>query len=61
MLPATPALRRSIASGTFVDEVESGAQRSGMRTFFEDGCQAVEQGLTTFEELTHALGMPHTR
>ena len=59
VLPVTPALRQSIASGTSVDEVESDAQQSGMRTLFENGCQAVEQGLTTFEELIRVLGMPH--
>lgn len=61
VLPVTPALRQSIASGTSVDEVESDAQQSGMRTLFENGCQAVEQGLTTFEELIRVLGMPHVR
>ncbi|WP_097397837.1 prepilin-type N-terminal cleavage/methylation domain-containing protein [Escherichia coli] len=30
-----------------------------MRTLFENGCLAVEQGLTTFEELIRVLGMPH--
>lgn len=30
-----------------------------MRTLFENGCPAVEQGLTTFEELIRVLGMPH--
>ncbi|MCJ8651072.1 hypothetical protein MWG84_26515, partial [Escherichia coli] len=25
----------------------------------ENGCLAVEQGLTTFEELIRVLGMPH--
>lgn len=61
VLLVTPALRQSIASGTSVDEVESDAQQSGMRTLFENGCQAVEQGLTTFEELIRVLGMPHVR
>lgn len=60
VLPVTPALRQSIASGTPVDGVEPDAQLSG-RTLFENGCQAVEQGLTTFEELIRVLGMPHVR
>lgn len=58
VLPVTPALRQSIASGTSADGVESDAQLSG-RTLFENGCQAVEQGLTTYEELIRVLGMPH--
>ncbi|MCM2774780.1 hypothetical protein LP675_27655, partial [Escherichia coli] len=35
------------------------ARQAGMRTLFENGCLAVEQGLTTFEELIRVLGMPH--
>ena len=31
----------------------------GMSTLFENGCHAVEQGLTTFEELLRVLGLPH--
>ncbi len=31
----------------------------GLCTLFENGCLAVEQGLTTFEELIRVLGMPH--
>jgi len=30
-----------------------------MITLFEHGCLAVEQGLTTLEELLRVLGMPH--
>lgn len=59
VLPVTPALRQSIANGTSVDGVESNAQQLGMSTLFENGCKAVEQGLTTFEELVRVLGMPH--
>ncbi|HGY1168250.1 TPA: type II secretion system protein GspE [Citrobacter braakii] len=59
VLPVTPALRQCIASGTFIDIVESDAQQAGMLTLFGNGCQAVEQGLTTFEELIRVLGMPH--
>jgi protein transport protein HofB len=58
VLPVTPALRQSIASSTSVDGVDSDAQLSGS-TLFGNGCQAVEQGLTTFEELIRVLGMPH--
>ena len=60
VLPVTPVLRQSIASDAPVDGVEPDAQLSG-RTLFENGCQAVEQGLTTFEELIRVLGMPHVR
>ncbi|EPO5272860.1 type II secretion system protein GspE [Citrobacter braakii] len=59
VLPVTPALRQSIVNGTSVDGVESNAQQLGMSTLFENGCKAVEQGLTTFEELVRVLGMPH--
>ena len=59
VLPVTPALRQSIANGTSAEEVESDAKQLGMSTLFETGCQAVEQGLTTFEELIRVLGMPH--
>jgi protein transport protein HofB len=58
VLPVTPALRQSIASSTSVDGVDSDAQLSGS-TLFGNGCQAVEQGLTTYEELIRVLGMPH--
>ncbi|WP_413595537.1 type II secretion system protein GspE [Citrobacter youngae] len=59
VLPITPALRQRIADGSSADVVESDAQQAGMSTLFEDGCQAVEQGLTTFEELIRVLGTPH--
>ena len=59
VLPITPALRQRIADGSSTDVVESDAQQAGMSTLFEDGCQAVEQGLTTFEELIRVLGTPH--
>lgn len=59
VLPITPVLRQRIASGISADEVESDAQQAGMRTLFANGCLAVEQGLTTIEELIRVLGMPH--
>lgn len=61
VLPITPGLRQRIASGISADEVESDAQQAGMRTLFANGCLAVEQGLTTVEELIRVLGMPHAR
>ncbi|MBJ3592729.1 type II secretion system protein GspE [Salmonella enterica subsp. enterica serovar Saintpaul] len=61
VLTITPGLRQRIASGISADEVESDAQQAGMRTLFANGCLAVEQGLTTVEELIRVLGMPHAR
>lgn len=61
VLPITPVLRQRIASGISADEVESDAQQAGMRTLFANGCFAVEQGLTTVDELIRVLGMPHAR
>lgn len=59
VLPVTPTVRQLIANGTTADGVESDARQAGMNSLFENGCQAVEQGLTTFEELIRVLGMPH--
>ncbi|RZN51316.1 type II secretion system protein GspE [Escherichia sp. E13S3] len=59
VLPITPAIRQLISSNTEVESLETHARRTGMRTLFENGCLAVEQGLTTFEELIRVLGMPH--
>ena len=42
-----------------VNEIEQCAREEGMTTLFHHGCQAVEQGLTTFEELVRILGYPH--
>lgn len=61
VLPITPTVRQLIANGTTADVVESGAHQAGMNSLFENGCQAVERGLTTFEELIRVLGMPHAR
>ena len=61
VLPVTPTVRQLIANGTTADGVESDARQAGMNSLFENGCQAVEQGLTTFEELIRVLGMPHAR
>ena len=59
VLPITPAIRQLISSNAEVGSLETHARRTGMRTLFENGCLAVEQGLTTFEELIRVLGMPH--
>ncbi|MCU6165050.1 type II secretion system protein GspE [Enterobacter roggenkampii] len=53
------ALRQAIASGAGTDVIEASAQQAGMVSLFEHGCRAVEQGLTTIEELLRVLGMPN--
>ena len=52
-------IRQLISANTDVESLETHARQAGMRTLFENGCLAVEQGLTTFEELIRVLGMPH--
>ena len=52
------ALRQAIASGAGTDVIEASARQAGMVSLFEHGCRAVEQGLTTLEELLRVLGMP---
>ncbi|EOT8832562.1 type II secretion system protein GspE [Escherichia fergusonii] len=59
VLPITPSLRQLIANGSGVAELETHAQQEGIQPLFANGCQAVEQGLTTFEELIRVLGIPH--
>lgn len=59
VLPITPALRQRIASGTAAEDLECYAREEGMTSLFSSGCRAVEDGLTTFEELIRVLGMPH--
>ena len=53
------ALRQAIASGAGTDVIEASARQAGMISLFEHGCRAVEQGLTTIEELLRVLGMPN--
>ncbi|MBJ8809376.1 MULTISPECIES: type II secretion system protein GspE [Citrobacter] len=59
VLPVTPALRQLLINNATVEALESCARQEGMSTLFENGCHAVEQGLTTFEELLRVLGLPH--
>ncbi|WP_434644147.1 type II secretion system protein GspE [Klebsiella sp. I138] len=59
LLPVNTALRQAIARGLSALEIESLAREAGMMTLFESGCQAVEQGLTNFEEVIRVLGIPH--
>ncbi|EPN9192065.1 type II secretion system protein GspE [Enterobacter roggenkampii] len=53
------ALRQAIASRAGTDVIEASARQAGMVSLFEHGCRAVEQGLTTIEELLRVLGMPN--
>ena len=59
VLPVNKALRHAIAAGDAVSDIQRKARQAGMTTLFESGCLAVEQGLTTQEELLRVLGMPH--
>lgn len=59
ILPLTPELRQAITHGLSPAELMQHARKAGMVTLFENGCLAVEQGLTTQEELLRVLGMPH--
>ncbi|CDL54104.1 Type IV fimbrial assembly, ATPase PilB [Klebsiella pneumoniae] len=54
-----PRLRQGIVQGLNAIEIESLARAAGMMTLFESGCQAIEQGLTSLEEVVRVLGIPH--
>ncbi|STT01387.1 type IV fimbrial assembly, ATPase PilB [Klebsiella pneumoniae] len=58
VLPVTPGLRQGIVQGLNAIEIESLARAAGMMTLFESGCQAIEQGLTSLEEVVRVLGSP---
>ncbi|MGP3590460.1 type II secretion system protein GspE [Vagococcus sp. WN89Y] len=58
LLAINTELRQAIASNQSVHEIEQCARRSGMLPLFQNGCLAVEQGLTTLEELVRILGFP---
>lgn len=58
VLAINAGLRQAIACNQSVHEIEQCARQSGMVTLFESGCLAVEQGLTTLEELVRILGFP---
>lgn len=51
-------LRQAIARGAGTEVIEASARQTGMVSLFEHGCMAVEEGLTTIEELIRVLGMP---
>ena len=51
-------LCQAIASGAGTEVIEASARQAGLISLFEHGCMAIEQGLTTLEELLRVLGMP---
>lgn len=59
IMPANEQLRQCIVTGMSAQQIGQQARQQGMITLFEHGCQAVEQGLTTVQELWRVLGMPH--
>lgn len=59
ILPLDNALRHAIAAGRGTAELMQTARLAGMTTLFENGCLAVERGLTTQEELLRVMGAPH--
>ncbi len=58
VLEVDNALRQAIASGLPASEIETLSRKAGMTTLFQNGCQAVEAGLTCLEEIVRVLGMP---
>ncbi|AMO50552.1 Type II secretory pathway, ATPase PulE/Tfp pilus assembly pathway, ATPase PilB [Enterobacter sp. FY-07] len=59
VLSITRDVRQAITSGQSAAEIEQCARAEGMTTLFQHGCLAVEQGLTTLEELVRILGLPN--
>lgn len=59
VLTLEPGLRQAIVDGASAQQVEQQAHELGMMTLFEHGLKAVEQGLTTLQEVYRVLGMPH--
>ncbi|OAT34440.1 PilB family type IV fimbrial assembly ATPase [Buttiauxella brennerae ATCC 51605] len=59
VLLVDPTLQSAIIKGKPAHEIQALSRQQGMMTLFESGCQAVEQGLTTLEELYRVLGVPH--
>lgn len=58
VLEIDTTLRQAIASGENSEVIEASARQGGMTSIFEHGCIAIEQGLTTLEEVIRVLGMP---
>lgn len=59
VLTLEPGLRQAIVDGAPAQQIEQQARELGMVTLFEHGLEAVEQGLTTLQEVYRVLGMPH--
>ena len=59
LLPVDSALREAINRDLSAAEIETLAREAGMMTLFESGCEAVERGLTSLEEVVRVLGIPH--
>lgn len=59
LLPVDSALRQAINRDLSAAEIETLAREAGMMTLFESGCEAVERGLTTLEEIIRVLGIQH--
>lgn len=59
VLLVDPTLQSAIIKGKPAHEIQALSRQQGMMTLFESGCRAVEQGLTTLEELYRVLGVPH--
>lgn len=58
VLAVDAALRQAITEGASPEALDALARRAGMSTLFEHGCEAVERGQTTVEELLRVLGTP---
>lgn len=58
VLEVNNALRQAIASGLPAAEIETLSRQGGMTTLFQNGCQAIQDGLTSIEEIVRVLGMP---
>lgn len=58
LLPVNAALRQAMLEGLPAREIEALARQQGMVSLFESGCLAVEEGLTTIEEIYRVLGFP---
>lgn len=59
LLPLSAALRVAIAQGEPTAKIDALAKEQGMRTLFDSGCLAVEQGHTSLEEIYRVLGVPN--
>lgn len=59
ILPIDNSLKAAIVNGLHANDIENLARQQGMMTLFESGCEAVQQGLTTIEEIYRVLGVPH--